>query len=464
MNLLGDARKKPFLLLAFGLASCTHQADLNSNLTADSAALYTADRVIAQDATLLQNSKYFNYEVLFTNPSCREYPYSSPVTSVSGKPISSRPKHVFCTSRDSKTSGERPNAPLFRMLQWINDTETKEIFFSFLSFSNAAVKTALCNAATQRGVKINFILDSGTDTTAAEELIACGSANNRPKYILRGGQNGLGYAHNKIFIINPSSSDKIKIAFGSANMTSGIVLHHENWHFVTTQKDSYFAQAHLCVMKGYQNNTASSSPSNFQSHMRACRSQIAAREEVDVRAMFIPGDGDRATEFMTRGSGNFPGISSAREISIAAHRFSYGKMLTALSNRIKNGGVRMRFVADDDMYWVGTTGEQHGDNDANEFRNVKNLTDRGAEAKWMETNDRDHLLHHNKYLIFDDRAVFAGAGNLTTAAFTKNFENFYYITIPSVVESFRKQYNHVWENLATAPQDMPREHTIPDTQ
>ncbi len=57
--------------------------------------------------------------------------------------------------------------------------------------------------------------------------------------------------------------------------------------------------------------------------------------------------------------------------------------------------------------------------------------------------------------------VFNGAGNFTSAAFNKNFENFYYIEIPEVVDAYKKQYDLYYNQMATAPGDMPRDHVLP---
>ncbi len=445
----------PVILLS--LAACA-----SPKATGPTAALERA-RHPADSATLLADSPHFEYDVRFTNPECQQYNYTTPVETNSGAQITSRPKNVFCSHNDSVASGTRPEAPQAKLLEWINDPETKEIFFTYLSFSNTKVKKALCDAATNRDVKITFIIDQTSDTSSANDLAACGGANNKPKLVIRGHSGGIGYAHNKIFIVNPNSSDKIRISFGSGNMTSGIVLHHENWHFITTSVSTYFAQSHLCVMKNTLSSDASSSLEKYSKAMQACRAAITAPEEEDIKAMFIPGDGERATNFMINGYKNFPGIASAKEIWIAAHRFSYNRMRKALWSRMKSAGsqVDMRLVADDDMYWVGVSGQAFGDNDASEYQNAQNLVQLGAKAKWMETNDSEHLLHHNKYLIFDDKAVFAGAGNLTGTGFNSNFENYYYITIPEVVAKFKAQYKHVWNDLATAPENMPKEHTIP---
>ena len=86
----------------------------------------------------------------------------------------------------------------------------------------------------------------------------------------------------------------------------------------------------------------------------------------------------------------------------------------------------------------------------------------------METNHTEHLLHHNKYLVFNmpagsrkASAVFSGAGNLTGAGFNTNFENFYYVEITAVVDAYNVQYDHVWDELATATNDLPAENVLP---
>ena len=59
-------------------------------------------------------------------------------------------------------------------------------------------------------------------------------------------------------------------------------------------------------------------------------------------------------------------------------------------------------------------------------------------------------------------AVFCGAGNLTGTGFSENWENYYYVTIPEVVEAYRAQYEHMWNDLATASADMPTENVMPE--
>lgn len=402
--------------------------------------------------------KYDEYEVRFTNPLCVDYPYDQDVRSVSGKQLTQKPKDVFCTSNDSPASAARPESPMTKLLSWINDPKTKEIFFTYLSFSNSTVQKALCTAITQRNVKVTFVLDSSSDTAKADMLLACqpSDPSKKPRMEKRGHTSGIGYAHNKMFLVNPGA-DTVKIAFSSGNMSSGVTLHHENWHFITLPSDTYFAQAHICMMKAELD--AYQSKNEYRASIESCIAATGLKEERDVKSFMVPADRGRASKQLVAA------IKAARGVDIAAHRFSYSAMVGALKSMLDSQGIPVRIVADDDMYWAGQ-GEAVGDNMSFEFYNVKSLTNRGAEVKWMETNHDQHLLHHNKFLVFDmggqDKdAVWCGAGNLTGTGFTTNWENYYYITIPEVVDAYKDQYEHMWKDLATDEGDLPESNIMP---
>jgi hypothetical protein len=410
--------------------------------------------------------RFDEYQVLFTNPVCKEYRYDQEVLSNAGDVLEAKPQNVFCSQSDSAPSAARPESPQNKLLTWIDDPETKEIFFTYLSYSNSAVTKALCNAITERDVKVTFVIDSTSDTTKANQLLACkpksGDADRAPVMHQRGHEGGIGYAHNKLFLVNPGA-ETMKLAFSSGNMSSGVVLHHENWHFITLPSDTFFAQAHLCMMEAELDHH--SSKAEYKEFISSCKTAISFKEESDIKTFFSPAEGSKASKRL------MDSVAVATSIDIAAHRFSYTTLIKGLKARL--GGSKppaMRIITDDDTYWAGQ-GEAVGDNQSFEYWNVQNLVDIGAEAKWMETNHAEHLLHHNKYLILtmpkssgEKSAVFGGAGNLTGTAFSENWENFYYITIPSVVKQFRTQYTHVWNDLATATDDLPAENVLPPTQ
>ena len=204
-------------------------------------------------ATSLSDYRPYKYEVLFTNPLCQQYLYPTPVQANDGSELLGKPKNVYCKPGDLEASAKRPTSPQYRLIEWINDSQTREIFMAYLSFSNKDITEALCGAL-KKGVKLNIVLDQnpdeGDENSAAEGLKKCGDITIH----YRGNRGGLGYAHNKVFIVNPNDTREMKIVFSSGNMSTGTAIHHENWNFITTSPKSYFAQAHLCLKNGMINH------------------------------------------------------------------------------------------------------------------------------------------------------------------------------------------------------------------
>lgn len=403
--------------------------------------------------------KYKSYDVLFTNPLCREYTYATPVESADGSTmLTGKPKNVWCTFNDIAASAARPESPQNKLLTWVTPLGAgDEIFLAYLSFSNQAVGDALC-AAVGRGTKVTFVLDG--PSTASDKLKACGAT-----ILLRGHAGSIGYAHNKVILINPNGdSEFMKMTFSSGNMSSGVVTHHENWHFIEAARESYFAQAHVCLMNAQISEEASSGRTQYKTAINECRSNIDAPEETDIKAFFIPNrdDAKRAETYM------LGAIDQAKKIDLGAHRFGHTKLVNKLEDKLEAGTLTMRMVADDDLYWldpvVGTP-SQPGDNDDFEARNVARLETAGDEKfeiRYFETNHGQHLLHHNKYLIYRTGTgkvfgVLAGAANLTGTGFNDNFENIYFIKVPHVLKAFDTQFKRVWDGQKASPdeQDPP---------
>lgn len=402
------------------------------------------------------------YTVLFTNPVCKKYsfPNETEVLSNAGERLLHKPENVFCTPSDAAPSGARDTSPQKKLLDWIRDPETKEIFFAYLSFSNKVVATELCTAIRERSVKVTMVLDRETDLATANQVLACqpgnGDANAKPRLELRGHDATIGYAHNKVFLINPRS-DEPRIVFSSGNLSSGVVLHHENWHFVRTPARTHFAKAHVCLMEGMLDHYRTKQ--EYGSFIKTCRDAAGIGEEADIKTFFVPGDGGRAGQQIKNG------IVNATSIQIAAHRFSYKLIRTELERRLSGANPPdVKLVVDDDLWWAGH-GLEDVPNTADEFEMVKPLAEKGLEVRYMETNHGNHYLHHNKFIVFETpqgKAAFAGAGNFTGTAFTDNFENFYYITIPHVVDAMKAQHDHLY-GLATEEANLPKENVLPPT-
>jgi len=437
-------------------------------LTTTIGLLFLAQATLAS-ATSLKDYTPYNYEVLFTNPVCKTYTYDGDVESNGGDLLYSKPQGAYCKSSDSRASGNRHNSPQRRLIDWIRSPQTKEIFMAYLSFSNRTVAKEICNAVKKRDVKVTLVFDSNNESdpgrmATANYLDNCenSESGNSPYVVTRGNHSGLGYAHNKLFMINAGDAQGVRIAFSSGNMSSGVTTHHENWHFVTTSPVSHFARMHECLRDGMLDYA--NSKKEYVSFIRKCRAGIDSPAEDDINVFFIPGDGAKATKAIGTAMGK------AESVQMAAHRFSYGALIKMISKNLSKG-TKFKLVVDDDIYWTGVYDQGMGRNTLFEYGKVNSLRKEGMDVRYMETYADDVFepkslqLQHNKFLIFTNEdgsgSVFAGAGNLTGSAFNKNFENFYMIHIPEVHDAFKAQYKHMWNDLATSYWDMPTELVLP---
>ena len=214
-------------------------------------------------------------------------------------------------------------------------------------------------------------------------------------------------------------------------------------------------------MQAMSDRDSASSITKYTAAVKACRAEIPYAEENDIHAYFIPGRDDSRwiTEKM------LTGLREAASVDLGAHRFGHPRLVDALIERLRDDdGFSMRMVADDDLYWLrpfgGGAGEQVGDNQQFEASNVVDLEEAGGdrfEIRYAQTNHAEHLLHHNKYIVYHDLdgrdEVLCGAANLTLTGFNENFENIYYVTIPHVVEQFEAQFARVWEGRRADPEE-----------
>jgi hypothetical protein len=435
-------------------------------------------------AKKLRDYTPYKYEVLFTNPVCKEYKYSSPLKSNSGKLVYGKTKNSYCKSSDSSVSGRRKNSPHYRLIEWIKDPSTTEIFMAYLSFSKRSIAKELCKAVEQRNVKITLVMDSNNlpedgdnsngRMSTAYYLKKCrpknlteGETPNLPRVYTRGGtgrgRNKTGYAHNKLFFVNPSSATATKIVFSSGNMSSGTVTHHENWNFVTTSSETYFAQSHKCLMKGMISH--SQDIATYTNFINTCQSKIKIAPESDISVYFIPGDGTDAYKQIKTA------INTSKSVDLISHRFSNSTIIENLTTKLEDTRKpKVRFIGDDDLYWTSVYRKGMGRNTTFEWYKIRDLINVGMDTKYIETYADDVFepksmqLQHNKFLIFhfDKKgAVFTGAGNLTISAFKQNFENFYYITIPEVYDAFANQYNYLWFKLGKSHSELPTKLELP---
>jgi hypothetical protein len=432
--------------------------------------LFNLILVTKASAVDLKDYSPYKYEVLFTNPICKTYQYRQVMVSNNGNELLSKPKNAYCKSHDSKPSVNRINSPHQRLIDWIRDEQTTEIFLAYLSFSNRGIAKELCQAIRTRSLKVTLVFDSNNESdtgrmATANSLNKCRptlSAGDAPLVVTRGNVGGLGYAHNKLFFVNPHDKKAVRIAFSSGNMSSGTSTHHENWHFITTSSQSYFSKVHHCLMNGMLDH--SETKKIYVDYVKLCRSKINATPENDIKVYFIPGDGKAAMSSIKKS------IKASHTVEMAAHRFSNRDLISALTRALKNK-KKIKLIVDDDMYYTGIYRQDMGRNTQFEFKKIDLLRKSGMKIQYMETyaddlfSPRRLQLQHNKFLIFHTQnntgSIFAGAGNLTGSAFTKNLENFYHVSITEVYQAFKEQYKHMWNQLSTSYSQMPDQLALP---
>lgn len=418
----------------------------------------------------ITESDFYKYDVFFTNPICQQYDYSEVVYSNDGTLLNSKPKNVYCKQGDKNFNLEREDSPNYNLRKLINNSDVNKIFLTYLSFSDQSVTEALCSAIEQRNLDVTIIVDSKNESRASamakvEKISKCrakesaleeGELSNIPTVMTRGNIGGLGYAHNKIIIANfKSQPRKSTIVFSSGNMSSGTVLHHENWHFLTMDTSSFFYQIHQCIKEGMLNHA--SKKSLFKKFISQCRGAIESEPESDIQVYIVPSDGVEAMNNLTSS------MEKAKSIDVAVHRLTHKSFIAGLVKH--SSAKKVRLIVDDDIYWAGKLKKNIGSSMPSEAGGMNKIRIAGAQIGYMETNESSRLLHHNKFVIFNNAdgtgSVHTGAGNFTHAAFSKNFENYYFIKIPKVVDIFNKQYKYMFEELASHYNKLPDRYVKP---
>lgn len=464
--------------------------------------------------------QFASYEVLFTNPLCGQYSHDDGdnITDLEGDPVIGKPKNVYCRDEndrklnfDGETGEGRVTSPLFRIVDWISDTnDGDEIFLSYLSFSDDDVFNALCDAS-GRGVDITFIVDKKDSGDHGSRLEDCGAT------VLERGGGKVPFAHVKLMMINPDKAGPdgndekfLRMTFGSGNMSTGTYLHHENWHFLEVARESYFVEAHKCLrdsLIAHDHTSNGDGKGEFADRMDECTDRITTdlglEEEDDMKAYFVPALSSRKKQQKLMRAL----IAASPELDMGVHRIGSKTIIDPLSSRLEDDSdpVRLRLIADDDLFWRNPVApaqfKEEGFNGPGDVNAIQDLEEadtdsqgnrRGRfEQKFMETATRQ--FHHNKYIIFNDigdlqaaidtdsdqstdvslapatEAVMMGAANITGTGFNDNFENNYITTIPEVVDAFQAQFTLLWDGegqlpeghdvapRATAIEDMPRE-------
>ncbi len=437
------------------------------------------------------------------------------------------PGNVFCDSNDFEASNKRgsenpyrsKDSPIHRIQDWIQSTKSSdELFIASFSLSMASVANWTCEAA-QRGVRVKVFMHEPDFGSGAFDIIS-----KCPGVELLQFKSSGRLAHMKSIMVvynnvehSESLKDKVRVSFQSGNISSGTWGHHENWNFITQDRQHWLSQDHICLRDAITPETVGNLGKLYQllDQCRETHGVNAARaQDSGIRNYFIPKSGG-AYDDRKELDKLTAEIEKSSAVWIAAHHLTEPDLVKTLALRLKNNpNFKVRMLIDSELFWANfrdsenqglswkVDGKVYGESDSvssycqwaipeEKVRDVRcSLFNRGefgdpidellqdqasklaygprtlelagAELRMMESNHLAKMLFHNKIIIFHYEnpmgdikgSVFTGAGNLSKAGFDKNFENYYLVTIPHVHEAFRVQFESLF-NRAAAAQDLP---------
>ena len=254
-------------------------------------------------------------------------------------------------------------------------------------------------------------------------------------------------------MINPRSASP-RIVFSSGNLSSGVVLHHENWHFLRVSAHD-FARAHICLIDGMLDHYKRSKNTRLHQGVPRLREQ---GEESDLKTFFVPGDGSRAAgtsrKAFARRRSSDSSPTASRTASFAAsstdapeaRRPSRSSPSTTTSGGPGTVSNLPRTPPTSSSTCRPSAGGRrrplHGDEQ-------RRRTTSTTTSSWSSDGDKATAC---------SRARATSPGT----AFSDNFENFYYISVPHVVEAMKAQHEHLW-SLATPAENLPKTNVQPST-
>ena len=281
---------------------------------------------------------FLSWEVAFTHPTCEPATYDGFTRAVDGTAIAAPPPNTYCTVADLPASRQRADAPLNRLIGWVDALEDGQgLFIAYPSFGRVAVES-ICDAI-GRGANVEVATNSASPMT--DELDACGATVHA--------RDLLGML--KLAVVDPDEPDDadhryVQMAFGGGNLSStGGYVHHDAWNFAEVSRKSQFFGVHHCLIELARGGDLTDTP--------VCLSELAANDDAfeateiaeGVRTRILPMHDDDVLDHLQALS------ASADGVDLASTRLANSRFIDAISARLADGsGFAVRLVADDDLY------------------------------------------------------------------------------------------------------------------
>jgi hypothetical protein len=335
------------------------------------------------------------------------------------------------------------------------------VTLAFMSFTEPILFQALCEL-TRKGLELDGFFDAkaGPPQGLAYRLESeCQAENLHNVRIYYMGMNAVRKTwrlhHNKFFISEYGQNrSQVQMAFGSANLSGhGLSINFENWNFVTGLREEAMIHDHFCVVEAMRSareaRAAEDDPRVFRKIADNCftyrdidprRADVILTKE-GVWTLFTPDPQDRVFKLLEL---QIDSVLPGGRIRMAAYYFTHRPLAEALQ-RAKQRGVQIDLILDDDIYKGGGIPSQR-----KFYNNYLREKVSGYDLKVFATPQGTFQIHHHKFLILEGvgekrkTRVFLTAAQFTLVAFKKNYENFYLVETPEVVEQFQKLYTDLW--------------------
>lgn len=354
------------------------------------------------------------------------------------------------------------------MESYIRSPKTRFVAVSYYAFGSPSVADALCEEAMNRNLQVVAVLQDwpqprGPGSSGYRKLVECADSTPNLRVTKLGGEGGIHHA--KIFLaaesadpfaINaPQPESRMVVTVSSANLShNGVGMHLENWLIMSGPARERVMRGNWCYVQSLP--MLAVNRGDFHSANTTCLTNAAgiagSIRDTASGIEFIPMPATRPARKAI--DGLLEQVSAAQQsIKVAAHIFTAARTprsgLVAELVAAARRGVEVTILLDDDteMVYRRLGDWQRLKVGGDDIEAVQMLLSSPVKLRSVDTNEKTSQLHHNKFIVIDDKILWTGSGNFTASSLAgRNTEQFYIVRDAGIVQA----YSSIWQVLHTS--------------